>query len=45
MSAWEWQPLYRRLKDMMIKEETAQVIAYCDENKISYFSSVSFYMG
>ena len=34
--AREWQPLYRRLKDIMIKDEASQVIAYCDENKISY---------
>ena len=28
--------MHQRLRAMMTKEEVAQVIAYCDENKISY---------
>ena len=35
-AAREWLPLHQRLRAMMTKEEVAQVIAYCDENKISY---------
>lgn len=35
-AAQEWLPLHQRLRAMMTKEEVAQVIAYCDENKISY---------
>ena len=34
-------PLHQRLKAMMTKEEVAQVIAYCDEKKISYKQRLS----
>ena len=34
-------PLHQLLKAMMTKEEVAQVIAYCDENKISYKQRLS----
>src|SRR5574344_1139225 len=34
-------PLHQILKAMMTKEEVAQVIAYCDENKISYKQRLS----
>ena len=34
-------PLHQLLKAMMTKEEVAQVIAYCDENKIGYKQRLS----
>ena len=33
--------MHQRLFAMMTKEEVAQVIAYCDENKISYKQRLS----
>ena len=33
--------MHQILKAMMTKEEVAQVIAYCDENKISYKQRLS----
>ena len=39
--AREYLPLHQILKAMMTKEEVAQVIAYCDENKISHRQCLS----
>lgn len=36
MAAREYLPLNQILKAMITKEDVAQVIAYCDENMISY---------